>query len=154
VGATPSSRDKPNTPFGWAVGVGDEASPAPSATGASQLRASPLRFSTAWFRLVSAFCFSFKYPPASLAPLLLCAFALKNHVTFRRQCPRFFSISAFQFSAFSTKPLVIQRFPSVSIRVHPGLKKRSKKSKKNVDAPPAICDICITHGNNRTTTTH
>jgi hypothetical protein len=33
VGATPSSRDKPNPPFGWAAGVGDEASPAPSATG-------------------------------------------------------------------------------------------------------------------------
>jgi len=33
VGATPSSRDKPNTPFGWAAGVGDEASPTPSATG-------------------------------------------------------------------------------------------------------------------------
>jgi len=27
VGAMPSSRDKPNTPFGWAAGGGDEAYP-------------------------------------------------------------------------------------------------------------------------------
>jgi hypothetical protein len=51
VGATPSSRDQAGAPFGWAADSGDEASPAPAATGASQLRATPRRFSTAWFQL-------------------------------------------------------------------------------------------------------
>ena len=51
VGATPSSRDEPGTPFGLADGSGDEASPARSATGASQLRTSPLHLSIESFRL-------------------------------------------------------------------------------------------------------
>jgi len=46
VAATPASREKPRSPIGCR---GDEALPAPSATGASQLRASPFHFSTAWF---------------------------------------------------------------------------------------------------------
>ncbi len=41
---------------------------------------------------------------------------------------------------------------SVFIRVHPWLKKCSKKVKKNVDDPLAFWDIVATHGNNRTTT--
>jgi hypothetical protein len=51
VGATPSSREKPGARFGLAAGSGDEASPSPSATGASQRLAPQLRFSTASFRL-------------------------------------------------------------------------------------------------------
>ncbi len=38
VDETPSSRENPATPFGGRDDAGDEASPAPSATGASQLR--------------------------------------------------------------------------------------------------------------------
>ena len=51
VGATPSLRDEPGTPFGLADGSGDEASPTRSATGASQLRTSPLHLSIESFRL-------------------------------------------------------------------------------------------------------
>jgi hypothetical protein len=51
VGATPSSREKTGARFGWAAGSGDEASPTPAATGAPQLLAPQLRFSTASFRL-------------------------------------------------------------------------------------------------------
>jgi hypothetical protein len=53
VGVTPSSREKPGAPFGLAAGSGDEASPSPAATGASQLLVPQLRFSTASFRLKS-----------------------------------------------------------------------------------------------------
>jgi hypothetical protein len=41
VGATPSSRDQSNPPLGWTAGAGDGASPAPAATGASQLHRRP-----------------------------------------------------------------------------------------------------------------
>lgn len=47
VGATPSSRENLGAPMGLPAGAGDEASPAPSATGASQPHALPGRFSTA-----------------------------------------------------------------------------------------------------------
>jgi len=52
VDATPSSRETNDAPFGWAMDSGDEASPTPSATGASQLRVSLIRPSTASFRLI------------------------------------------------------------------------------------------------------
>ena len=39
VGATPASRETTGAPFGWLAGSGDAASPAPSATRASQLHA-------------------------------------------------------------------------------------------------------------------
>src|SRR5487761_2594621 len=51
VDATPSSREPTGAPFGRLAEAGDEASPAPSATEASQLRAPRLRLSNAWFRL-------------------------------------------------------------------------------------------------------
>ena len=47
VAATPSSRERPGTPFGLAAGSGDTASPALSATGASQPRPPARRRSTA-----------------------------------------------------------------------------------------------------------
>src|SRR5487761_2259280 len=51
AGATPASRETTGTPFGGSAGAGDEASPAPSATGTSQLRAPRLRLSTASVRV-------------------------------------------------------------------------------------------------------
>ena len=51
VGATPSSHDEVRTPFGSHAFTGDEASPTPAATGASQPRAACQQPSTAWFRL-------------------------------------------------------------------------------------------------------
>jgi hypothetical protein len=51
VGATPLSREKQAMPFGSRCGSGDEASPARSATGASQLHDLLFSFSTASFRL-------------------------------------------------------------------------------------------------------
>jgi hypothetical protein len=51
VDATPSSRENPATLFGLCGDAGDEASPAPSATGTSQLRTPAFHFSTASFRL-------------------------------------------------------------------------------------------------------
>jgi len=51
-------------------------------------------------------------------------------VAFWRQPPRFLSAFSLQPSAFSSKTPVKPAFLSVFIRVHPWLKKRSKKNQK------------------------
>jgi hypothetical protein len=71
VSATPSSREKTGARFGLAAGSGDEASPTPSATGASQLLALQLRFSTASFRLRPSPC-SRTFPGTTAAGQRLC----------------------------------------------------------------------------------
>ncbi len=58
VDATPSSSESSAASLGWCGDTGDEASPAPSATGASQLPASPFPSSTASVRLRAATIFA------------------------------------------------------------------------------------------------